>query len=732
MGQIIGSAAKPKRCNLNQLSQLGVPAAGEHILVSSDNSMNAAGQGNFDCYIEGDGQKAAKVLELNHINEFEHNMAEIVSATSATTRNLYDGKDLKFTHFYTLGEVGVTMLEAGTYTLSANVTCANSRLKVLVYGSSGLITYLYLTSGGRSSITVTSTTTIERFLIYAGASASAAQRVEATLSDIQIEANSSPTEFVEHYTMVDSIARDNIDEVEKSIDTINLAIGTTRNLYDGGDLNFTTYYTIGEVGVTLLPAGTYTLSADVICDSSRLRIFIYLSTGVFGDALYLTSGGRSSVTFTSSDVIERIVIYAAESASQATDVIATLNNIQIEAGSSATNYVEHYTAIDSVARENIEDVRQEISENTGSEYPNLLQNIATTQTVRGVTFQVNNDGSISAYGSSTSNSIILINTITLGKGAYWLGTTNQASTKSCLRIIRGDGTYSDTYLNENLPVMRFEVVNDSEEVSVYAVVKDSHTEDNPFMFYPIIQKIGVPWRGYIQYGKAVNYGNFLDNVLHSPYNNIWKGKKLCVLGDSIAAGSNLYGRWSDMVAQALGVSDVLNLAVGGSRMSYYGDGGSVTADQSVVALYSSVPSDADIIYIHAGTNDWASQVELGDEDSTDNLTFNGALNIIMSGLRASHPTALIIFDTILPRLDYDAPTHSGNTMSILTSSYSAAIKSRCKANHIVCFDIYEECGFDFEYDYNNSIYATTNDGLHPNYKGNQIMARKIIGFINCH
>ena len=67
MGQIIGSAAKPKRCNINKLSQLGTPAAGEYILVSSDNSMNAAGQGNFDCYIEGDGQKAATALELKKI-----------------------------------------------------------------------------------------------------------------------------------------------------------------------------------------------------------------------------------------------------------------------------------------------------------------------------------------------------------------------------------------------------------------------------------------------------------------------------------------------------------------------------------------------------------------------------------------------------------------------------------------------------------------------------------------
>lgn len=67
MGQIIGGAAKPKRCNLNKLSQLGTPAAGEHILVSSDNSMNAAGQGNFDCYIMGDGTTAAAALPLRTI-----------------------------------------------------------------------------------------------------------------------------------------------------------------------------------------------------------------------------------------------------------------------------------------------------------------------------------------------------------------------------------------------------------------------------------------------------------------------------------------------------------------------------------------------------------------------------------------------------------------------------------------------------------------------------------------
>lgn len=69
MGQIVSGAAKPKRCNIQSLSQLGIPAAGEFILVSSDNSMNAAGQGNFDCYIIGSGITAASALELKKIDE---------------------------------------------------------------------------------------------------------------------------------------------------------------------------------------------------------------------------------------------------------------------------------------------------------------------------------------------------------------------------------------------------------------------------------------------------------------------------------------------------------------------------------------------------------------------------------------------------------------------------------------------------------------------------------------
>lgn len=84
MGQIIGSAAKPSRCNLQSLSDWGTPANGEYILVSSDNSMTSTGQGNFDAYIVGTGSAAATSLTLHPIAEGDIALADYDAVSGAT------------------------------------------------------------------------------------------------------------------------------------------------------------------------------------------------------------------------------------------------------------------------------------------------------------------------------------------------------------------------------------------------------------------------------------------------------------------------------------------------------------------------------------------------------------------------------------------------------------------------------------------------------------------------
>lgn len=91
MGQIVGLNAKPKRANLNALSLVPTPAAGEYILVSSDNSMNAAGQGNFDCYIVGDGTSAATALPIRKINAINGSVYYGNSMEPLTFKAIEDG-----------------------------------------------------------------------------------------------------------------------------------------------------------------------------------------------------------------------------------------------------------------------------------------------------------------------------------------------------------------------------------------------------------------------------------------------------------------------------------------------------------------------------------------------------------------------------------------------------------------------------------------------------------------
>ena len=133
-------------------------------------------------------------------------------------------------------------------------------------------------------------------------------------------------------------------------------------------------------------------------------------------------------------------------------------------------------------------------------------------------------------------------------------------------------------------------------------------------------------------------------------------------------------------------------------------------------------NDADIVIVHAGTNDFSQQVPLGEEDSLDTSTFNGALNVVMNGLRTKYPSALVIFDNILSRYN------DNSTSGITVDQYRQAIENRCNAHRFVFYDTLKYTGFDFVKD--NTAHILTDDGLHPNKLGAKILGRKLAGFID--
>lgn len=123
MGQIRGRSAKPDACNIRSLSSFGTPAAGQHILVSTDNSAMQNGQGNFDAYVVGDGTTAAAELPLRSIGDLIPNFSNeaINSANVVVSKqargnvgsaiSFADWADMNYYHFD--GAVGDSFLIKG-------------------------------------------------------------------------------------------------------------------------------------------------------------------------------------------------------------------------------------------------------------------------------------------------------------------------------------------------------------------------------------------------------------------------------------------------------------------------------------------------------------------------------------------------------------------------------------------------------------------------------------------
>ena len=82
---------------------------------------------------------------------------------------------------------------------------------------------------------------------------------------------------------------------------------------------------------------------------------------------------------------------------------------------------------------------------------------------------------------------------------------------------------------------------------------------------------------------------------------------------------------------------VNNYGIGGSTVSY------VANKNPMCDRYEAMADNgADIILVEGGRNDFNSSVPIGTVDSNDKTTYSGALNVIIDGLQAKYPDAMIV------------------------------------------------------------------------------------------
>ena len=208
--------------------------------------------------------------------------------------------------------------------------------------------------------------------------------------------------------------------------------------------------------------------------------------------------------------------------------------------------------------------------------------------------------------------------------------------------------------------------------------------------------------------------------------NPWNGRSAVFVGDSITAGSGTTKIYYEYLEERLGFDSVTPMGVAGSCISAASDYGQ--SNQPLINRYQDIPS-ADLIVIFMGTNDYGHETPLGNVGDTQDGTFYGALNMIISALVVKHPSSKIVFVTPLHRYGFGTSKILGtsftsddvaNGVGATLGDYVDALKTVCANNGVSVIDLYTECTLDPADTDTRTNYMP--DGLHPNAAGHEVIA----------
>ena len=186
-----------------------------------------------------------------------------------------------------------------------------------------------------------------------------------------------------------------------------------------------------------------------------------------------------------------------------------------------------------------------------------------------------------------------------------------------------------------------------------------------------------------------------------------------VFGDSISTTYNISENeiWHNLIIADSTYSRMTkyNNSLSGSEVS---DGGRDI--DSFVERYTSLNSNATLVTIFAGVNDWChNNIPLGNYDDVTTIrSFYGALNTLLPGIKTQCPNARIIWLSPLKTKSNTAveSTNSNGTNAhgLYLTDYIQAIKYKCHQYNVEFIDLYGVTGLDPDTDTANF----QGDGLH--------------------
>ena len=253
---------------------------------------------------------------------------------------------------------------------------------------------------------------------------------------------------------------------------------------------------------------------------------------------------------------------------------------------------------------------------------------------------------------------------------------------------------------------------------------------------------------------ADGYGNYfpaavrLFNTTAVAGTGPWAGKKMVIMGDSLTAGAYREDSpiWYQALAAEIGITNAYGSGVSGSAISttsFYG-----TNYQPMVLRYENLPSDGDLYIIFGGTNDYTLSSPLGTIEDVTDVSFYGALDVMIKGLKAKVPNASIVFLTPFNRYGY-GQTRVGK-INLITPytlndevhnlyDYRKAILDKCEQYSVPVIDVFSFPELNFSQGQDgvstfkaNAVYAHpwTRDGLHLNSLGEPAFGKLLVPYFN--
>lgn len=215
-----------------------------------------------------------------------------------------------------------------------------------------------------------------------------------------------------------------------------------------------------------------------------------------------------------------------------------------------------------------------------------------------------------------------------------------------------------------------------------------------------------------------------------------KGLKINFLGDSITEGvgaSSSEAVYHAVLAKEVGLREARNYGIGGTRFALQKGTKSRPKDDYVdinsFCERFEAMEDADVVVVFGGTNDYGhGDAPIGRFDDRTPDTFYGACHYLFSGLVRKYPGKPIVIMTPLHRLgeltvpETKEPGDFGNL-----KRYTDIIREVAEYYSLPVLDLFASSGLQPEIREIQENYLP--DGLHPNDKGNAVIAQKLKAFL---